>query len=671
MSLGRFEESKYKEKKQSIIDTTSDTMQVNKIDTNGYNIVSLPADYKQQKTQKKNLKSDKKDTFTKIYEALQADEKKSLTKYEAFTRNVAALTALLDEKLPMPKDEKNAKTPEAALKNAREKLNGHCMVMSFMYNKLITSIDGALKDCAEGDPLFDTLSILKESCENERDIFHDKAAQYQNQMITNPKEQPTGGCKWIDALEYVRADVYDLDSGDYEYRQNFDGATSEILHIKNNVTREDLWFTKEHIIPPEEDGDMIKEILNEFQFSAFNKIQQGFLPEQFDNIYLRKNNQEKAELMDLLDGLYFRYKDPVSYIDALIDELESENDIYTKGFVDFLNDLNDNEKKEMYYLLDIFQRKVATKDNASKKPTSAKIDYGKSLNKRDVATYRLANLFGVKDLFCSSRLACIKQKKKMTKGSVMENAEGEIFTNYGKTHAQMSFSTNALSQFAIIQVVDAICGQVDRHHENLHAVITEKGNVDTVKCFDNNMCLGQKEYSEYKLENWRSDFVGRGISKPVSDDLIKALPLWFTNRIYNMRLEGLAMMLCDVLEPKEIQALWKRIKGIQEHIARVYHEDYEARKKEMKSANYKDVHLKCPKDMEKDDELRLLQSLKDFSGNSTMNGTIIPHFLMPTGKEFDKAIGKRKDQIRKKKDQPIALNVPSLEERRRRLINNF
>ena len=670
MSLGRFEESKYKEKKQSIIDTTSDTMQVNKNETNGYNIVSLPADYKQQKkTQKKNQIPDKNDTFTKVYEALQADEKKSLTKYETFTRNVSALNALLGEKLPMPKDEKSAATPDVALKNAKEKLNGHCMVMSFMYNKLITSIDGALKDCAEGDPLFDTLTILKESCENERDIFHDKAAQYQSRMIANPQEQPIGGCKWIDALEYVRTDVYDLDSGNYKYQQNFDGATSELFHIKNNATQEHLWFSKEHIIPPEEDGDLIKGMLNEYQFSAFNKIQQGFLPEQFDNIYLRNNSQEKAELIDLLDTLYFRYKDPASYIDALIDELSTENDIYTKGFVEFLNDLNDDEKKEMYYLLDIFQRKVTTKNNASKSPSSAKIDYGKSLNKRDVATYRLANLFGVKDLFCSSRLACIKQKNKLTKGSVMENAEGQVFANYGKKNAQMSFSTNALSQFAIIQVVDAICGQVDRHYENMHAVITKEGNVDTVKCFDNNMCLGKKEYSEYKLENWKNSFAERGNSKPVSDDLIKALPLWFTNRIYNMRLEGLSMMLCDVLEPKEIQALWKRIKGIQEHIARVYHEDYEARKKEMNSANYRDVHLKCPNDMEKDDDLRLLQSMKDFSGNSMMNGTIIPHFLMPTAKEFDKAIGKRKEQIRKKTNKPIALNVPPIEERARRLHN--
>ncbi len=50
-----------------------------------------------------------------------------------------------------------------------------------------------------------------------------------------------------------------------------------------------------------------------------------------------------------------------------------------------------------------------------------------------------------------------------------------LHADYIEKHGTLSFTVDALKQLAIIQMVDSICGQTDRHFQNMNALINDKG----------------------------------------------------------------------------------------------------------------------------------------------------------------------------------------------------
>ncbi len=657
-----------KESTSNITDTQSCTINVLKNDTNGDSLYTQSKDglyiNSNEKTGSRAVSEGEK--FSSVYKTLKETDEESMKKYDSIARNISALAALLDEKLPMPKTNKKGAVTDKALQESRDQLAGNCTVISFLYNKLIMSIDMVQESASNDDvELAQTLAVLKEACQEEAATFQDQVSQYQSYLIAHPEEQSKGGSTWLDALEFVRTDIYDIDSGDYAINQDMSGASSEIFHVTNEKTRENLWFLKENRVPPADDGQLVDELIETHSFNAISPYKTPEIREHFQNFFVRKPQKQKDQFIIAINDLTEKHSDYKNFLKYLVKALKESGDQDNINFANFLTKLNSDEKQDMSNLMDRFLRKAITRLNATENKNSAKIDYGKNLNKRNVATSRLAHLFGIDDLYCTSRLACIRSNGLLIKGSVMENAEGGSFFQYANIQKSMSFSSTAMTEIAIILVMDAICGQTDRHYDNMKATIT-KGDVKHLKCIDNNLSFGHKTYKSYKYDDGKFHF--KGNVKPVGDELIKALPTKFVNRIYNMRLEALELLLCDVLDKKEISSLWGRIKGVQEHIAENYNVNFEERKKEINEGNYKDQILEPTSEMESDDTLRMLISLKDYVYLSKNDMITIPYFMLPTPQEFDKAIDQRRKQLQKgKKDETVSLSIPSVDIMKKRI----
>ena len=676
MSTSRFDSEgglqKFREKKLNIIDTQGSAMNVNEEGINSNSHVILPTDYMQgnKTARKQTMVMDKGDCFSKVLSRLKAmdAESKNLDKYSTVQRNVFAFDALLGEAFPMPEKDRKGKYTEKALQEARKQLDGYCAVMTFMYNKLVMSIDAVLEKSGDDSPyLADALGQLKEACEEEREIFQDKASRYLGYMVAHPKEQPEGGCTWFDALEFVRTKEYDMDDKDYNIKQAPSGSTSVIFNVTNKKTKENLWFLKEHLVPTEDDATLVDNIISSHYFTSFNDNDMEVLRSQFNSVYVNRETARKNGFLILINNTGVEHQDIKGFMAGMIKSLRESNDpVYTE-FGAYLSRLNSDQKSEMFFLLDCLLREGNARFNATTGIQGTGIKNGKSFNKRDVATSRMAQLFGVADLFCTSRLASIRQNGRLIRGSVMENAEGESVHNYAVNGGRMSFSSQALTQYAIVQMMDAICGQTDRHYGNMNAVIKD-GNVMSVKCFDNNMSFGNKSYDSYMIRDGKFKFTYN--VKPIGRDIIKALPLWFVNRIYNMRPEAIEVMLCDVLDRKEIDALWERIKGAQAHIAAAYNVNYDNHDKEIESGEYKDRLLKCPEGMDEDDTLRMLKAFQKIASVDTMEElTNIPTYIMPTAKEFGVAIEKRKEQLMLgQENKTVSVQVPPKDQRMLKLL---
>ncbi|MEM6619208.1 MAG: hypothetical protein AAF631_07900 [Pseudomonadota bacterium] len=104
------------------------------------------------------------------------------------------------------------------------------------------------------------------------------------------------------------------------------------------------------------------------------------------------------------------------------------------------------------------------------------------------------------------------------------------------------------------QLLDALCGQVDRHMGNLMRVIDRDGNI-RIKLFDNDLAFGT---GNYHLRD--PDPFGNLTALPKTVDVA-------TKRaILALTPDALAQRLAGLLSPGEIQAVGERLQQIQSHL---------------------------------------------------------------------------------------------------------
>jgi hypothetical protein len=125
------------------------------------------------------------------------------------------------------------------------------------------------------------------------------------------------------------------------------------------------------------------------------------------------------------------------------------------------------------------------------------IAVGSTTSSRNAAMTRLADLLGIGELLARSVNAEITIKGKKIKGNLMEKAKGEQLTEIGKSKLQSADVTSGelQRQFVCLQIIDALCGQVDRNVNNfmLESEKDESGNVTrftSIQGIDNDMAFG-------------------------------------------------------------------------------------------------------------------------------------------------------------------------------------
>ena len=176
------------------------------------------------------------------------------------------------------------------------------------------------------------------------------------------------------------------------------------------------------------------------------------------------------------------------------------------------------------------------------------------LNERNVASSVMADLLGCPDVIARSESARLTLKDgTVREGMFMDFAEGLPGGSFRGTDIQEREYTSLLEngnfkrQVADLQALDCICGQIDRHMNNvMFQVDPQSGAVTGFKGIDNDMSFG---ISGTSTKGYHS--VPMGLIRTVSQEMADALEA-LSPEVVDYRLQHL-------LSEPERKALWERI----------------------------------------------------------------------------------------------------------------
>ena len=195
----------------------------------------------------------------------------------------------------------------------------------------------------------------------------------------------------------------------------------------------------------------------------------------------------------------------------------------------------DSVRKELVKFRDANQMKVSAAVKqaglgfeiiTSENRLNLRLDENKSANisRRNVATTRIADLLGIGDVIARSRTAKITDSAGNSMvGNLMEGAKGVVGSealamrvdrkaiayaqrtgnydvtkhNFDEYGSEMDFDQPVMQKgMTSLQVLDALCGQQDRHRENYLVELDEEGNAIGLKGIDNDFSFGRSDLDQ-------------------------------------------------------------------------------------------------------------------------------------------------------------------------------
>ena len=204
---------------------------------------------------------------------------------------------------------------------------------------------------------------------------------------------------------------------------------------------------------------------------------------------------------------------------------------------------------------------------------------GISLGDRDVASFKLASLFGMGHLVAQSEKVEIKNWDAKYKGHLMQKASGTEAARYaaniiaekekkgdksgmGEDDVKKKVTSSFLRDMNNMMILDYICGQKDRHCGNYFVKEDSRGNLVSVTGIDNNLAFGS---------NRQYDFSSTYLPVPVSENgdlLLKCMDKQMADMILGMRPGIFRMELSGILAREEIDAALERLEKLRTAISR-------------------------------------------------------------------------------------------------------
>ncbi|MBP3260997.1 hypothetical protein [Pseudobutyrivibrio sp.] len=207
--------------------------------------------------------------------------------------------------------------------------------------------------------------------------------------------------------------------------------------------------------------------------------------------------------------------------------------------------------------------------------THAGIAPGSAISNRNVSTSRVAERLEMQDTVAKSEtILMTAEDGSMINANEMEEAGQmtlyDCLAKAEKWKCPVKYRPQALRQTWELQVLDLICGQVDRHANNYSATYSTEGSgdnkilyIESIKAFDNDMSFGIKTLSAMnKGTQARALISGGRISVPF-------LPKSFYENIMNYSSELAAHDQLDIRSRDEIRSLQQRLEQIKAQLAKL------------------------------------------------------------------------------------------------------
>ena len=336
---------------------------------------------------------------------------------------------------------------------------------------------------------------------------------------------------------------------DMEVYQNMQTKSSYIWQSKSLSTGQFYTLTEIPIMRAL-NQILLKEDNNEPGFNLLNSLLECKKKDpKLKDLPLNEFLMDKAgwDVVELIFGTYFDLNDSCAKI---LQERKLDMD-----------KLFDNKEFICKYLTQFLSSKVL-KTNCE----NGKISNGANLSKRNVATSRLAKLFGIGDLVMSSEIVRYQKNGEWREGILTQKAQGTPFSNF--VNEENNISPETMLDFNTIELFDIICGQVDRKPNNL--MVERNPNSFKISrpiCINNDYSFGKLKYKDVAYNT-----IGRSNPFEVKGGLCR---LQFLDKDVVEKLKGIMeneetirYELIDLLDKDEIECLLDRIRGVLKTIER-------------------------------------------------------------------------------------------------------
>lgn len=457
------------------------------------------------------------------------------TAVAAVRRNVEAMRAFLSGTMPPAGKQKGVSDDE---------MDNACLVAAMLYKRLIDSLTECEKKFEVTSPdIVSMFTKMKEQNIRDNEIFKERALEYR-ELVSTGKLESAGKFTWADALQYTRAEMYDL--SDPNLKVEMTGAASSQLYVihKNKSSAKGsgtLYFRKEDKVPPKGANKLVQEALSS---SSLSEEEKSRIEKVMIEYY---GDHKKMEAIGNVISELKRKKSSLSDIGKkLTGKIAGMKKLYGK---EMDNNATMEKLGQIYVdVIDIYWKRTISK-------LKPKIRDERNLSNRNVATKRLATMLGIGSMVCDSRTAIVKKDNEIIKGNLMESSGG-----VEPADCLESCSDGVIGKLYALQIFDLLCGQADRHSSNYHCIIRD-GKIADIRALDNDMAFGDLSFDQVKG--------GHYYLKALSDAALLGMPRAVTKRIMAMSPEYLDQTLGDILDRGELDMLWDRFRGVQRAIRNI------------------------------------------------------------------------------------------------------
>ncbi len=220
-----------------------------------------------------------------------------------------------------------------------------------------------------------------------------------------------------------------------------------------------------------------------------------------------------------------------------------------------------------------------------------------------VAATKMAGMLGAEEMMCASKTAFVKDGNNLFRGIVTEESGGVSMENALQEQEKLQFGIGALAQMFQLQTLDSLCGVAQRNPDKIDLLMNKEGTVTGIKVTDL-------------------------FEKPVTLNVIAALPTEFLNKIFNIQKPVLEMIFAGTLKKEEIDKLWAKVSSLQKTIAKCFRYDMKYREEMARRDEfYKETYLSYEKGFE-DDDHRMMQAMNQMQQKNEIQDTNIPEDSM-------------------------------------------